>query len=89
MYLVAALHDLYTGVTGDKNWYTANVDNGTPSGPFIEFVQAMAAHILVNLDAVDPPVPTLAKNLKTLSTSPRRIVKRVQKILKGTNRSSL
>jgi hypothetical protein len=89
VFLVAALHDLYTEVTGDNNWYTANLDNGTPSGPFIEFVQAMTAHIHDNLDAVHPVPPAMAKNLKALSTSPRRIAKRVRQIRKGTNHSSL
>jgi hypothetical protein len=88
-YLVRALHELYADVTGDKRWNTTPVDIGIPGGPFVDFVKAVAAHIDDNLDAVEPPAPAaLTKNLKALSTSPRRIggrIRRVRKRLKGTN----
>jgi hypothetical protein len=88
--LVAKLHELYTNVTGDRRWVTTSPDDGTPGGQFVEFVMAVAAHIHDNLDAMEPAAPTdLAKDLKSLSTSPRRIndrIRRVRKRLKGTNR---
>jgi len=85
--LVAALHRLYADVTGDKRWHTINVNNGAPGGPFVDFVMAVAAHIHDHLDnAMDPPAPeAFANNIKTLSTSPRRVAKRIglaRKILK-------
>ena len=93
LYLVGALHALYADVTGDKRWITTSVDNGKTDGPFVRFAMTVAAHIHDNLDALKPAASTdLAKNLKALSRSPRRInnrIRLVRKRLKGTNRSRL
>jgi hypothetical protein len=76
--LVAELHELYARVTGDKRWITTPADSGDPGGPFVDFVKAAVEHIQKNLDAVEPAAPVaLAKNLKALSTSGRRIGKRI------------
>jgi hypothetical protein len=85
--LVARLHEVFANVTGDKRWHTINPQTGIPGGPFVRFVQAGAAHIRDNLDAVESPVPAaLATNLTALSMSPGRIADRirlVRKILKA------
>jgi hypothetical protein len=89
LYLVKALHALYADVTGDKRWITTSADTGKSGGPFVKFAMAVAAHIHDNLDSLEPAAPTgLAANLKSLSTSPRRIGARIRVIRKqGANRS--
>jgi hypothetical protein len=80
--LVAQLHPLYVEVTGDEGWYTTNLENETQSA-FVSLVSAVAAHIHNRLEIVDPPAPArLANGLKALSTSPRRIIKRIQQVRK-------
>ena len=89
LYLVKALHALYADVTGDKRWITTSADTGKSGGPFVKFAMAVAARIHDNLDSLEPAAPTgLAANLKSLSTSPRRIGTRIRLIRKqGANRS--
>jgi hypothetical protein len=82
IYLVAQLHPLYAEVTGDNRWYT-NFENETQGGLFVSFVSAVAAHIHDRLEILEPPAPArLVNGLKALSTSRRRIIKRIQQVRK-------
>jgi hypothetical protein len=89
LYLVRELYALNVEITEDKRWYT--VVDGTPQGPMVELVGAVATHIHDHLDVMEPaPPPGLAAHLNALSKSPRRIAKRlsmVRPLFEGTNRS--